>query len=166
MTRADGRSTMTDLDQRRLPGSVGPYVCLFPPPDNAFELCCFGHGVRDRAVFANVGVQKLNTPIGFIRVNDKFIVHRNHLRWTVLPGTVQLHFHTQQIKLEHRRRPLDALDHASGDGGEEELRRVEGIRPAIDVRVEDNFGVFGGGDAAMQIDALGADLVLEHSFPS
>ncbi len=47
--------------------------------------------------------------IGFIRIDDEFIVDRNHLWWAVLPDAVKLYFDATEIELEHRRHPLDTF---------------------------------------------------------
>ena len=58
----------------------------------------------------------------------------------ILANAVKVNFDAAKIKVEHRRHPLYPLDHASGNGCEEQLRRVEGVRPAVDVRVKDDLG--------------------------
>lgn len=44
------------------------------PLDHTFELRCSRHGIRDRPIFANVLMQKIESPIVFVRIDDKFIV--------------------------------------------------------------------------------------------
>lgn len=59
-----------------------------------------------------------------------------------------MNFDAAKFKVQHRSHTLDALNHASGNGREELFGRVEGVRPAVGVRVENDLGIFGGSYAA------------------
>ncbi len=58
-------------------------------------------------------------------------------------------------RADQRCNPLDALDHAGGDRGQEEFRRIERVRTASDVGVHDKAGILGVREAAMRVNALG-----------
>ena len=62
-------------------------------------------------------------------------------------------FDAAELKMKHRRNALDALDHAGGNGGEEQFRRIESIRAAVDVGVENDLSVLAPGRATSGIDA-------------
>ena len=132
------------------------------PLDHAFELRCGRHRIRDCPVLTNILMQKIEAPIVLVRIDDEFVVDRDHLGRAILADAVKVNFDAAKIKVEHRSHPLDPLDHASGDGREEQLSRVEGVRPAIDVRVEEDLGVFGGSGTAVRVDPSSADAVFQH----
>jgi hypothetical protein len=52
---------------------------------------------------------------------------------------MKAHFYAAEPKMNHRRDPLDALDHAGCDSCEEQLGRIEGVRPATDFGIEQDI---------------------------
>lgn len=51
---------------------------------------------------------------------------------------------------------------AGGDGGQQQLRRVQGIRPALEIGIDDQLGVIALHCAAVGVDACGGDVVFKH----
>jgi hypothetical protein len=82
-----------------------------------------------------------------------------------MPDTVELHFDAAEIELEPRRHPLDALDHASGDGCEKQFGGIEGIRSSRHGRIEYDLGVLGSGQTSLGIDAPGSDVIRQWTHP-
>ena len=78
---------------------------------------------------------------------------------------MQLDLDAPELELQHRRDPLDALDHAGGDSSEKQLRRIERIRPAIHIRIERDRGALGCGLAAVAVDAAALNTIFEHRLP-
>ena len=80
----------------------------------------------------------------------------------ILAKAVQVHLHATKREVNHRRGPLYALDHAGGDGGEKEFRRIEGIHAALDVGVERQHSILGRGLAAMSVNPSRLYTVFKH----
>ena len=78
-----------------------------------------------------------------------------------MPYAVELHLDAAVFEFQHRRDALNPLDHAGGDGGEKELRRVEGVRPSAHVGIEDDFGILAVRETAVRVRALGRYFVFE-----
>jgi len=106
-------------------------------------------------------MQKIEAAIILVRIDNELIIDRDHLGWAILADAVKVNFDAAKIEVEHWCHPLDPLDHASGNGCEEKLRRVKGVRPAVDIRVEDDLRVFGGSGTSVRVDPWGADAVFK-----
>jgi hypothetical protein len=76
-------------------------------------------------------MQKIETPIVLVGIDNEFIIDRDHLGRAILADAVKVNFDAAKLKVEHWCHPLDPLDHASGNGCEEQLRRVKGVRPLL-----------------------------------
>ncbi len=104
-------------------------------------------------------MQEFEASIVFIRINNKLIVHRDHPGRTILAGATEVNLDATEVEVKHWRYALDPLDHASGNGRKKQLGRIEGVRPAIDIRIKSYLCVFCRGDAAVAIDSTGADAI-------
>jgi hypothetical protein len=72
---------------------------------------------------------------------------------------MELNLDATEIEAEHWCYALDPLDHASCDGRKKQFGRIEGVWPAIDIRIERYLCVFCRGDAAVAIESTGADAI-------
>ncbi len=89
--------------------------------------------------------------IDLVGVDSDFIIDTRHLRRHVLANTVKVNLHAAVLKMNHGRYAFDAFDHASGKRGQQKLGRIECIRAAGQVRVQDDFSPFTSGDAAVSV---------------
>lgn len=67
----------------------------------------------------------------------------------------------RQVDLDELGNALDALDHAGGEGGEQQLSGIEGIGTPGGISIQLDLGAPADGDAAVGVDAFGADIVFE-----
>ena len=74
-------------------------------------------------------MQKVDAPVVLVRINDEFVIDRDRFRRAVLADAVKVNFDAAKIEMKHRRHPLYAFDHASGNDREEQLRRIGSVRP-------------------------------------
>ena len=63
-------------------------------------------------------------PVVLVGIDDELVVDGNHLGRSILLDTVELHLHATQI-VPASASPLDALDHASGNRGQEQFSGIE-----------------------------------------
>jgi hypothetical protein len=85
-----------------------------------------------------------------------------NLRRLVLTHTAQLHLNATERELQDRRHSLDTLDHASANSGEQQLGRIEGIRPTTHICVERDFSLLAACNAAVGVDTLSSNTIFEH----
>src|SRR5512145_355006 len=107
-------------------------------------------------------MQKLEPPVVLIRVDNQLVVYGDHLRRAVLTHPVKLNLNTAEFELEHGRDALDALDHAGGDCGQEQLRRIERIWASVHICVQSDRGIRGRRLAAVAIDSSSGYAILQH----
>ena len=67
-------------------------------------------------------MQKIEAPIVLVRIDDEFIVDRDHLRRAILADTVKVNFDAAKIKVEHRSHPLEGSFAVMGPCGAYRLR--------------------------------------------
>jgi hypothetical protein len=102
---------------------------------------------------------KRRSAVRLLRVHDQFVGDFQHFAWTVLALAVNAHQHALQLEFEYGGNAFDALDHAGGDGGEQQFGGVERVCAASGISIQLDLGTLADGDAAVGVDALRADIV-------
>jgi hypothetical protein len=107
-------------------------------------------------------MKEFQAPVILVGIHDELIGDPRHEGWVVLAYSVKTDFNAAEGKVNHRCDPLDALDHASGNCRKEQFCRIESVRPAGYVGVEDNLSILATDDTPVSVLAFGDDVVFEH----
>ena len=89
--------------------------------------------------------------IDLLRLDCDFILDTQHLWRRILANTVQMNLNAMVLKANHGRDAFNAFEHAGRECGQEKLRRIEGIRTASQIRIQDDFSPFAPGYAAVSV---------------
>jgi hypothetical protein len=102
-------------------------------------------------------------PMGWLVGFDRDdVIDREELRRAVLPDRMQADLDASQFEAEHRQDAFRAFDEAGREGAEEEFDRVEGVGSPGEVGVRDEAGFLRSHQAAVAVEAVGADVVFKH----
>lgn len=104
--------------------------------------------------------------VALVGIDDEFIVDRNNPLRRILSHGVKADLDAIKLEVQHGRNPFDALDHASRNGRQQQLGRVEGIGRTRQPSIHPDLGYRGAGQAGPGINPARRNPVFQHvGFP-
>jgi hypothetical protein len=107
-------------------------------------------------------MQQFDPMVRLVRVDRDEVIDGEQFRRAILSDRVEACLEAVQLESEDRQDALGAFDEAGREGAEEQLDGIEGVGSSGEVRIGYQAGLLRGDQAAVAVEAMGADVIFEH----